>query len=738
MGLLSAAARSLGLGLSLLCAPLVAHAAPTATATATVDPASLIAYSHRTADRVTPLPGTARFYAEAKALMAKGEPAAALKHIKGQSGGLLEDRMALLRGDAWLALGDKAKAKGAYLEAIGGAQAESVALLAARGLVDVHAQLKDPEGQLAYVDALLTVRKIARRSRLMLTRAQVLRALGRHEEAAAQAWVVLLDYPTGQVAKDAELLLQNLKKRGVKLPASTTRIELARIRNLIRSRAWGPAEKAIEALEKSQPSLRRALLMKRAELYERRRFRDDERVVLAKLYEEGLTEDDGPAILFRMGRLAMSADQDAQALAYFDELKTKYPNASERDQGEYLAAWIPYNSGDYATSVRRMLAFATDNPRSEKRTEALWYAGWAAYLGKDFGRSRSAFEQLIQDHPTSSLGPHARYWIGRIRQQSDEEDLAKQSYREVLKEAPLSYYGFWAAARLQELGESTVLTAPPPSAPPASMREVLARLGPGRPTNLDRAVMLHAADLDEESLDELSEAERFLRRVRDVEGQTMVADMLSQLGAHHMAFRTAARITADGGALETGEPWAWRAWRHAYPSAYDRAVKVAEQAHDLDGQLVLSIMRTESHYRPWVRSPAGARGLMQLMPNTAKAIGRQAEGGRAHAARFKNPDSNIWLGAWYLKKLMGRFDNQLPAAIGAYNAGPRAMDRWLEDFAGRPMDEFVERIPYRETRRYVRRVLETLMVYRRLYGGAAPTLITPVHGVRPDPDAVSF
>jgi len=711
---------------------------PTLAAAPDADPADLIAYSHQTADRVTPLPGSARAYADAKAMIARGEPAAALKRLKGNSGGLLADRVALLKGDAWLALGDKPEAKAAYRRAIETARVESVVLLAARGLVDVHGQLKDYEGQLAYIDALLTVRRIKRRDNLLLSRAMVLRALGRHEEAARQAWSILLDYPSGRSARQAEQLLLGLKKRGVKLPTSSARIELARIRNLIRSRSWGPAEKAIEALEKAQPKLRRALDMKRAKLYERRRYRDDEAKILTKLYKEGLNEDDGAAILFRLGRLSMAADNDKMALAYFDELKDKYPRASQRDQGEYLAGWIPYNAGEYSTAVQRMLAFAADNPKSGKRTEALWWAGWASYLGEDHGRSRSAFEQLIQDHPTSTLVPHARYWIGRIRHRAGEGELAKAAYREVLKEAPLSYYGFWAAARLEELGETTLLAAPPPSSPPATMRAVLARLGPSRPTNLDRAVMLHAAGLDKVSLEELSEAERFLRKVRDTEGCTMVADMLTQLGAHHMAFRTASRITAGGGDLQTGEPWAWRAWRHAYPSAYDRAVKTAEEAHNVDQHLILSIMRTESHYRPWVRSHAGARGLMQLMPKTAKAIGRKAEGGRRHAARYRNPDSNIWLGTWYLKQLLERFDGQYPAAIGSYNAGPKAMERWLRDFSGRPMDEFVERIPYRETRRYVRRVIETLFVYRRLYGGEPPKLITKIRDVRAEPGDVAF
>lgn len=702
------------------------------------DPAALIAYEHRTADRVTPLPGSARPFAEAKRQLARGEPKAALDALKGAPTGLLRDRVALLRGDALLALGKTKAAEKAYLEAIAQARVESVALLGARGLVDVYRQLDAPQRELDYVEALLSVRRISRRPSLMMRRAAVLRRLGRLEEAGQVAWRVLLDYPTARDAKEAEALLSRLAKRGVELPSSSARIELARIRNLIASRAWTRAEQAIEALEAANPKLSRALDMKRAELAKRQRRRAEETEILLKLKKDGLTDDDGPAILYRLGHLALNLDDNPAALRYFDELEAKYPDSDEADRGAYLAGWIPYNDGDYEEATRRMLAFAAARPRSGKVTEALWWAGWSAYVGKDHGRARRAFEQLIEDHPTSGLVPHARYWIGRIRQQANEPELARAAYRAVLESAPMSYYGFWSAARLEELGETTVLSPPPPSPPPASLREVLARLGASRPTNIDRGILLFAAGLEDETREELTEAGRFLRKVRDTEGRTMVADMLRQLGAHHMAFRIAARITADGAELERGEPWSWRAWRHAYPLAFEDEVKAAAKAHDVDPHLVLSIMRTESHYRPGARSPVGARGLMQLMPRTARLIGRKADGGRRHAARYRHPESNVWLGAWYVARLLERFEGQLPAAIGSYNGGPRAMEGWLDELDGRPIDEFVERIPYRETRRYVRRVLETLMIYRRLYGGDLPKLVAHIRDVDPEAGAVRF
>ncbi len=685
-----------------------------------------------------PLPGSARPYALAKKALARGRPAEALQALSQSKFDLLKDREALLRGDALMALGRKKAAKKAYLEAIEHAQLEHVALLAARGLVNVLGDLGEHTLQLEYVDALLSVRRIARKPNLMWTRAQILVKLGKKQEAADQAWQLLLDFPTSSASRGADRMIADLTQAGVKVPTTSNRLELSRIRTLIRSRAYGDAEKAMTLLERSAPALLPRIERLRAEMFERQRRRDDERAVLERLVKAGLDKHDGPEILFRLGRIGMAKDEDAVAIKWFDTLGEKFPNSSEADSGEYLAGWIPYNAGDYAEATKRMLRFAEKHAKSSKRTEALWYAGWAAYLGKDEGMARRAFTQLMEDHPTSTLVPHARYWLGRIHHKNKAVEEAKAEYREVLRSKPLSYYGFWSMARLEELGEVTVLDPPPPAPKRATLAHVVELLGPTRPVGVDRAVALNREGLERETLEELSAVDDALHKIRNTRGRTMIADLLHTLGAHHLAFRIGMRITDDGGDLETGEPYAWRAWRHAYPRAFEDYVDVASKQHEVEEDLILSIMRTESHFRPYVRSHAGARGLMQLLPTTAKRIGKRDKRARIHSSRYRNPESNIWLGAWYLRQLLERYDGQLPAAIGAYNAGPGAMDSWLESFGGMPLDEFVERVPYRETRRYIRRVLETYMVYRRLDGKPMPTLLTKLTKNAPPDGSVTF
>jgi soluble lytic murein transglycosylase len=688
-----------------------------------VDPAKLLDVVTPPAGAMTLLPISARRYAQAKKLLARGKPAQALTALKGSRAEPLQDREALLRGDALSALGNKKEAKEAYLQALTNAQIKSVAIGAARGLIDVLGQLGEREQQILYLDALLAEKKIPRRPNLFFQKAEVLTALDRKDEAATICWRILVDFPSAQVAKPAKQLLDKLKKKGTKTPATTASLELVRIKNLIASGTFAEAQRALDALAKKTPAMELEIEMERAALHKAKREKAEEQNVLEKLLAKSQASTPLQAkLLSRLGRIAMSRDDNPKAIEYFDRLRLEYPNDRDAIEGQYLAGWIMYDLGNLDESIRRMLEFAEERPRAMRRTEALWFAGWSAYLAKKDGIARRAFNQILQDHPQSSLAPTTHYWMGRMHQNNGEKDQARQEYHEVLRLSPLSYYGFWAVERLRQLGEETVLTAPPQQPPPTSIAKLVETLGGARPILIDRAVALHAAGLEYEALEELTASASYLKRGRDTKGRTTVADLLHRLGAHNLAFRIAIGIANDGADLVSGEPWAWRAWRHAYPRAFEDEVAVASKAHQVDDDFILSIMRTESHFRPNVTSFAGARGLMQLMPATAQRIGQIAKGGKSHAARFKVPESNVWLGSWYLGSLLARYGNNVAMAAGAYNAGPGAMDGWVGAFQGMPMDEFVERIPYRETRRYVRRVVETYLVYLRLNGQEVPKL----------------
>ena len=145
-----------------------------------------------------------------------------------------------------------------------------------------------------------------------------------------------------------------------------------------------------------------------------------------------------------------------------------------------------------------------------------------------------------------------------------------------------------------------------------------------------------------------------------------------------------------------------------------------------DPALVYAVMREESTYQPSAESPAGALGLMQIIPPTADRIAQSLGVASFEQESLFNPDTNIRFGAYYLKDLLGRFDGSSPLAIAAYNAGPEAVTEWRTRDGVLAHDAFVESIPYGETRRYLRRVLRSYRMYHVLYGASAgPAAATP-------------
>jgi soluble lytic murein transglycosylase len=170
--------------------------------------------------------------------------------------------------------------------------------------------------------------------------------------------------------------------------------------------------------------------------------------------------------------------------------------------------------------------------------------------------------------------------------------------------------------------------------------------------------------------------------------------------------------------------------RALYPLAYlDSAKKEADKNH-LPLPLILGIMREESLFLRGVRSHAGAIGVMQLMPATAR-IKARGLGVPFDTVNLSDPADNILLGASFLKDLMDRFNEQTPLAVMGYNAGPGNVTKWMGAQGYLPLDEFVEAIPFTETRGYVKRVLRSAHIYGHLLGRTKRSALVPSMDLQP-------
>ena len=155
--------------------------------------------------------------------------------------------------------------------------------------------------------------------------------------------------------------------------------------------------------------------------------------------------------------------------------------------------------------------------------------------------------------------------------------------------------------------------------------------------------------------------------------------------------------------------------RYRYPLAFWATIRKIAQERDLDPYLVLALIRQESIFDPRALSPASAFGLMQLLPSTAVRTAAQLGLPPPPPENLYEPELNLTLGTHYLKELLRRYPNNPAKALAAYNAGENAVARWEKQIAAEDEEEFIERIPYRETRLYVKLVLRNHRIYRRIY-----------------------
>ncbi|MCP3137997.1 transglycosylase SLT domain-containing protein [Pyxidicoccus xibeiensis] len=422
-----------------------------------------------------------------------------------------------------------------------------------------------------------------------------------------------------------------------------------------------------------------------------------------------------------VARRALRSDDNVKARVLMAALDVKYPSQPAGDEGAFFAGWLDLQGGRFADAVKSLTAFTERYPRSRRRDEGLWFRALAHLRLEEYAKAREALEALVTAFPRSSMVPQARYWMARSRELGGEKaDVVAPAYEGLITTAPASFYALMAAERLKELGR----------APPAHFPRPPKQLELPRPPELELAVELTRAGLFRDAADEV---EAHAARLRTADQALPFAHALLKLGEYGHAHAVAARHLW-GRAFGSREPDALAAF---YPQAYSNAVEQAAASHKVDPFLVWAIMRRESAFKPEVMSAADARGLMQIIPPTATAIAERLEEPAPAPADLFSPERNIRYGAWYLSRLMQRFSHPVLAAA-AYNAGPGPTVKWARERGSLPLDLFVETIPFKETRGYVKQVVADLFLYHAFYGKAGTPLRLSLKVPEPSVEGVDF
>lgn len=485
--------------------------------------------------------------------------------------------------------------------------------------------------------------------------------------AYATAWWGFPKDPRSEVARTA---LQQLTGGRIPAPPATARLERAH-------RLTDPreaAEELVRAIRAGLPPAQEAEAYLRVGLI---RMGSPDAVVA--LERAARFPPLAPQALYWLGAALRAAGRPQRGGTVWAELTRRYPESpwaarALLDLGLDLEA-----TGAFEAADRLYDRLARLLPQSAPADEARWRRGWLRYRRGRYAEAAELFFGAARRFPTTAHAPAALYWAAksRIRRGLPAHDLL----REVVVRFPFTFYGQQAR---------TLLRLPEPSPPPPAPRRGLPpdRFGP--------------------AFEELAHLGFWQEAVEEAEGSGGL-EALRTLSLVRARSGDAHRsVLAAEQALKMSDAPDRELWTLAYPRAYWPMVARWADRFGVDPFLVLAVMREESRFDPQAVSLAGAVGLMQVLPATARALEE-----RIDAPQLQDPEVNVRLGVQYLAAQLRAFGD-LVLALCAYNAGPAAARRFARN-RGLDLDEFVEGIPYRETRAYVRRVLESYGIYRWLY-----------------------
>jgi soluble lytic murein transglycosylase len=361
----------------------------------------------------------------------------------------------------------------------------------------------------------------------------------------------------------------------------------------------------------------------------------------------------------------------------------------------FLRADLASDDRDEAEARRLYQLVAARYPTSRFAPTSRFRAAMIALLSGDAKSAAEEFDALADRYSASSEAIGASYWAGRSWAQAGDSALAVVRWQSVSARDPLSYYAALSAARLGT-----------PAWVPALGRDTFPA-DPEVDRVVARAAVLRHLGLLTESRWELDQLARSADSSPD--RLLILANAFRSQGMASQAIQLARRALARGASPDG------RTFRLIYPLIHEDALLAEAAEQQLDPSLVAAVIRQESSFNPAATSPAGARGLAQVMPELGERLARELNYPIWDPVLLYQPDVSIQLGAVHLRELLGTYDKRAHI-LAAYNAGRSRVERWSKRVGVDDPEVFAERISFVETRDYVRIIQRNEEIYRSLYG----------------------
>ncbi len=542
---------------------------------------------------------------------------------------------------------------------------------------------------------------------------------GENEQAASYFRQVWTRWPDLSQAQEAQLYLDQLQAKAVLVPAPTPEERLMRARRLADALRYDQALKEAEALFVTEAGgpLRKPLLQQIGSLqYQLRRFESASRS-FETLAQELIGQPDYPEIAVWLGRIAYRTGDEVRLAQLEGKLATQPAERDRSERARLLSLlgnlYEDHEKSEEAQAVYRRLVETF--PQDPLVQEAAWRLGWMAYRAGRWDQAVAEFERFLLVYPQSPMAIQVLYWNAKSLEKLGEVAQAASAYRQTCQITHHSYYCHRAEERLGSLPSIMAEEHADDSDPELSEPEPpTASEGLEGDSDVIASPVieeLYRMGLEAEAGDELN---RLIPKAsQDKERFLTLNRMLTDHGRYAQALRNL-KLYAPEFLEKIGDDFPPDFWWIAYPQGVRDEVEPIAKESQVNPDLVTAVIREESNYDPEAVSPVGALGLMQLMPTTAQWVAKHINLESFSRDQLHSPSINIRLGAHYLAFLLDRFAGEPISAVAAYNAGPDAVTRWKAIVPTEDRDEFLEAIPFQETRSFVKRVMRSYYEYQQL------------------------
>jgi len=405
------------------------------------------------------------------------------------------------------------------------------------------------------------------------------------------------------------------------------------------------------------------------------------------------------------------------AIDKYEKIIGQYPETYYARESYLRMAECYFQLGEPEKGISQWRQLIDHYPNSDQAMTTWWNLGRYYTKNNKDPEALEAYRALSERFSKSRLGDDALYWRGKTLQKIGLEDEANSIYEKLLKDYPLSYY----AERIIEQREDVNYRLLLPVVSIFKEKDFTNLEGfldkYDKINEKDQLFLLKAELFEEvsfykEAIIELIGALNYnpgniflLFRLSDLYQKNK--DYYSSLNYSEIIFN----YLQDNYPLEE---LPLELWEHLYPAYFEDIIREHALKYEIDPLLALAMIREESRFNAWNESVAGARGLMQIIFSTGEWIAQKINLEEFNDEMLFDPEININLGCWYIGYLKERFLNDPILIISGYNAGPGTTSKWLQQYDRSDLDNFIENVPYSETREHIKKVMKSYQMYKRL------------------------